>query len=167
MILQALYDYYQRKAQDPESALAPAGFSYEEIAFIFELREDGTLNQIMKADQVGDGKKKKIKPVLVPQRVKRASNISANLLWDNAEYVFGIDTKGKPERVKEQQAAFLAKIQALNLADKDKGIAAVIEFLTHLDQAVLAQNPLWEEIEKTNPNLSFRLQGETALVCQS
>jgi CRISPR-associated protein Csd1 len=81
--------------------------------------------------------------------------------------VLGVDTKGKPERVKEQQAAFLAKIQALNLADKDRGITAVIQFLTQLDKTILAQQPLWEEIEKTNPNLTFRLQGETALACQS
>ncbi|WGZ91077.1 MAG: type I-C CRISPR-associated protein Cas8c/Csd1 [Candidatus Thiocaldithrix dubininis] len=166
MILQALYDYYQRKAQDPESALAPAGFENKELPFILELRADGSLNQIDDT-RSGEGKKRRAKSFLVPQGVKKTSGVAANLLWDNAEYVLGIDTKGKPERVKEQQAAFLAKIQALNLAEKDKGIVAVIEFLTHLDHAVLAQNPLWEEIEKTNPNLTFRLQGETALVCQS
>ena len=166
MILQALYDYYQRKAQDPESALAPAGFENKELPFILELRADGSLNQIDDT-RSGEGKKRRAKSFLVPQGVKKTSGVAANLLWDNAEYVLGIDTKGKPERVKEQQAAFLAKIQALNLVEKDKGIVAVIEFLTHLDHAVLAQNPLWEEIEKTNPNLSFRLQGEIALVCQS
>ena len=166
MILQALYDYYQRKAQDPESALAPAGFENKELPFILELRADGSLNQI-EDTRSGEGKKRRAKSFLVPQGVKKTSGVAANLLWDNAEYVLGIDTKGKPERIKEQQSAFLAKIQALNLAEKDKGIAAVMEFLTHLDHSVLAQNPLWAEIEKTNPNLSFRLQGETALVCQS
>ena len=188
MILQALYDYYQRKAQDPESALAPAGFEQKEIPFILELNTEGYLHQVVDT-RSGEGKKRRAKSFLVPQGVKKTSGIAANLLWDNAEYVLGIDTKGKPERVKEQQAAFLDKIQALNLAEKDKGIAAVLEFLTHLDHAVLAQNPLWAEIEKTNPthldhavlaqnplwaeiektnpNLTFRLQGETALVCQS
>ena len=166
MILQALYDYYQRKAQDPESALAPAGFENKEIPFILELRPDGSLNQIQDT-RSGEGKKRRAKSFLVPQGVKKTSGVAANLLWDNAEYVLGVDTKGKPERVKEQQAAFLARIQALNLAEKDKGIAAVIQFLTQLDQQTLTQQPLWEEIEKTNPNLSFRLQGEIALVCQS
>lgn len=166
MILQALYDYYQRKAQDPESALAPAGFEYKEIPFILELREDGTLNQIEDTRFI-ENKKKRAKSERVPQGVKKTSGVAANLLWDNAEYVLGLDTKGKPERVKEQQAAFLAKIRALNLADTDKGIAAVIQFLESLDLAVIQQNPLWDEIEKTNPNLSFRLQGQTALVCQS
>ena len=31
MILQALCDYYQRKANDPESGIAPEGFEYKEI----------------------------------------------------------------------------------------------------------------------------------------
>lgn len=166
MILQALYDYYQRKAQDPESALAPAGFEYKEIPFILELREDGTLNQIEDTRFI-ENKKKRAKSERVPQGVKKTSGVAANLLWDNAEYVLGLDTKGKPERVKEQQTAFLDKIRVLNLAATDKGIAAVIQFLESLNLAAIQQNPLWDEIEKTNPNLSFRLQGQTALVCQS
>lgn len=166
MILQALYDYYQRKAQDPESALAPAGFEYKEIPFILELREDGSLNQIEDTRLI-ENKKKRAKAERVPQGIKKTSGVAANLLWDNAEYVLGVDTKGKPERVKEQQAAFLEKIRALDLADKDKGINAVIQFLEQLDHSVLAQQPLWEEIIKTNPNLTFRLQGQPYLVCQS
>lgn len=166
MILQALYDYYHRKAQDPDSALASAGFEYKEIPFILELREDGTLNQIEDTRFI-ENKKKRAKSERVPQGVKKTSGVAANLLWDNAEYVLGLDTKGKPERVKEQQVAFLEKIRALNLADTDKGIAAVIHFLESLDLAIIQQNPLWEEIEKTNPNLTFRLQGQAHLVCQS
>lgn len=166
MILQALYDYYHRKAQDPDSALASAGFEYKEIPFILELREDGTLNQIEDTRFI-ENKKKRAKSERVPQGVKKTSGVAANLLWDNAEYVLGLDTKGKPERVKEQQAAFLEKIRALNLADTDKGIAAVIHFLESLDLAIIQQSPLWEEIEKTNPNLTFRLQGQAHLVCQS
>lgn len=166
MILQALYDYYHRKAQDPESALAPAGFEYKEIPFILELREDGTLNQIEDTRYI-ENKKKRAKSERVPQGVKKTSGVAANLLWDNAEYVLGLDTKGKPERVKEQQAAFLEKIRALNLAETDKGIQAVLQFLEVLDLDTFQQHPLWAEIEKTNPNLTFRLQGQTHLVCQS
>lgn len=166
MILQALYDYYHRKAQDSESALAPAGFEYKEIPFILELREDGSLNQIEDKRFI-ENKKKRAKSERVPQGVKKTSGVAANLLWDNAEYVLGLDTKGKSERVKEQQAAFLDKIRALNLADTDKGITAVILFLESLDLAAIQQNPLWDEIEKANPNLSFRLQGQSYLVCQS
>ena len=30
MILHSLYDYYQRKAADPESRIAPEGFEWKE-----------------------------------------------------------------------------------------------------------------------------------------
>ncbi|HRJ94756.1 type I-C CRISPR-associated protein Cas8c/Csd1 [uncultured Thiothrix sp.] len=166
MILQALYDYYQRKSASPESALAPAGFEYKEIPFILEVTADGKLVQI-EDTRSGDGKKKRAKSERVPQGVKKTSGVAANLLWDNAEYVLGIDTKGKPERVKEQQAAFAERVRQLNLAEQDEGIAAVLAFLESLDTEVLQQQPQWEEIATTNPNLSFRLQGQLHLVCQS
>ncbi len=43
MILQALYDYYQRKAVDPDPArrLPAFGFEEKEIPFIIELAADG------------------------------------------------------------------------------------------------------------------------------
>ncbi|EIJ33767.1 type I-C CRISPR-associated protein Cas8c/Csd1 [Thiothrix nivea] len=166
MILQALYDYYQRKSASPDSALAPAGFEYKEIPFILEISADGKLVQI-EDTRTGDGKKKRAKSERVPQGVKKTSGVAANLLWDNAEYVLGVDTKGKPERVKEQQAAFAERIRQLNIADQDEGIAAVLAFLGNPDAEVLQRQPQWEEIAATNPNLTFRLQGQPHLVCQS
>ncbi len=166
MILQALYDYYQRKSASADSALAPAGFEYKEIPFILEITADGKLAQI-EDTRTGDGKKKRAKSERVPQGIKKTSGVAANLLWDNAEYVLGIDTKDKPERVKQQQAAFIERIQQLNIAEQDAGVAAVLAFLEHLDREVLEQQAHWEEIATTNPNLSFRLQGQVHLVCQS
>lgn len=165
MILQALYDYYRRKADNAESALAPAGFEYKEIPFILEITADGKLIQI-EDTRSGDGKKKRARPELVPQSVKKTSGVAANLLWDNAGYVLGVDTKGKPERVKAQQAAFAERIRHAN-ADSDAGITAVLAFLDHLEPDTLAQSPYWEEIVADNPNLTFRLQGQLHLVCQS
>ena len=34
MILQALYEYYQRKAADPVSTIAPRGLEWKEIPFL-------------------------------------------------------------------------------------------------------------------------------------
>ena len=41
MILQALYDYYQRKAADPDSNIAPRGFERKEIPFIIVIDNEG------------------------------------------------------------------------------------------------------------------------------
>ena len=97
MILQALYDYYERKSADPEAYMAPPGFEWKEIPFVIEIDTQGNPVQIEDTRE-GDGKKKRAKPFLVPKGEKKTSGVVANLLWDNAEYVLGVDTKGKPER---------------------------------------------------------------------
>jgi CRISPR-associated protein Csd1 len=168
MILQALSDYYRRKQADPDPArrLPAYGFEEKELPFILEIDGEGRLVQILDT-RSGEGKKKTAQRFLVPKAVKKTSGVAANLLWDTAEYVLGIDTRGKPERVAEQHAEFRACINALpEVAQADAGIAAVRAFLDHLDFDVLAACPAWEEIKSTNPLLSFRLHGDVELVCQ-
>ncbi len=41
MILQALYEYYQRKAANPESKMAPFGLEWKEIPFLIVVDENG------------------------------------------------------------------------------------------------------------------------------
>lgn len=166
MIFQALYEYYQRKLDDPDSTMAPVGFEYKEIPYLLEITSDGSLHQIIDT-RIDSGKKKRAKAERVPQGVKRTSAVVADLLWGNAEYVLGVDTKGKPERIKAQQAAFVERIRALNLAEQDSGVAAVLSFLEKLDHADLEKHAEWEDIKVINPFVSFRLQGQSGLVCQS
>lgn len=168
MILQVLTDYYRRKQAEPDPAnrLPAYGFEEKEIPFILEIDGDGRLVQILDT-RSGEGKKKIAQRFLMPKAVKKTSGVAANLLWDTAEYVLGVDTRGKPERVAEQHAAFRARIDALPEAvQADAGIAAVCAFLDHIDFDTLAACPAWEEINATNPLLSFRLHGDVELVCQ-
>jgi CRISPR-associated protein Csd1 len=94
MILQALHGYYERKMRDPDPArrLPAAGLEEKEIPFILELALDGRLVGI-KDTRTQEGKKKFAKRFLVPQGVKKAAGISANLLWDNPEYVWALTRK--------------------------------------------------------------------------
>ena len=43
MILQALKDYYDRKAADPESGIAPLGWERKEIPYLIVLDRTGRL----------------------------------------------------------------------------------------------------------------------------
>lgn len=166
MILQALHDYYGRKSADPESGLAQPGFEWKEIPFIIEIDARGNPIQIEDTRE-GDGKKKRARSFLVPQGVKKTSGVAANLLWDNAAYVLGVDTKGKPKRVEEQRQAFIAKIESLPIpAKNDTGVQAVLNFLRQASAGTLSQYVEWTEIVETAPNLTFRLQGDVDLVCQ-
>ena len=102
MILQALNDYYRRKCDDadPAQRLPPFGLEQKEIPFLLEITPEGQLIQLTDTRSL-NGKKKVVKPSSVPLGVKKTSGVAANLLWDNPEYVLGVDTKGKPERVIE------------------------------------------------------------------
>lgn len=168
MILQALYDYYQRKcaAADPAERLPAYGFEEKEIPFVLEITADGQLVQLRDTRSV-EGKKKVGRRYLVPQSVKRASGIAANLLWDNLEYVTGIDTRSKPERVVEQHAAFRARINTLPAsAQADPGLQAVQRFLDTFDVDRLALEPTFAEAKEGNALVTFQLHGDDELICQ-
>ena len=164
MILQALHNYYDRKSADPESGLAQPGFEWKEIPFVIELEARGNPIQIEDTRE-GEGKKKRARSFRVPQGVKKTSGVAANLLWDNAAYVLGVDTKGKPKRVEEQRQAFIARIESF-AARNDIGVQAVLNFLRQASPESLSRHVEWEEIAETVPNLTFRLQGDVDLVCQ-
>jgi CRISPR-associated protein Csd1 len=168
MILQALTDYYRRKCDDPDPAqrLPAFGLEQKEIPFILEINAAGELLQLRDTREL-QGKKKVARTYRVPMGVKRASNITANLLWDTLEYVLGVDTKGKPERVAEQHAAFRARMAALpEAARQDAGIQAVLRFLDRVDVPQLERQPAWADALESNAVMSFRLQGDMDLVCQ-
>lgn len=168
MILQALYDYYQRKALDPDPTrrLPAYGLEDKEIPFIIELSADGRPLGIVDTRQI-EGKKKVARRYLVPKGVKRSSGVAANLLWDTAEYVLGVDTRGKPERVAEQYAAFRQRIADLpESARQDAGIQALELFYTSGGAAQLSDDACWPEILEVNPVMTFRLHNDGDLICQ-
>jgi len=168
MILQALTDYYRRKCDDPDPAqrLPMFGLEQKEIPFLLEISADGELRQMRDTREL-QGKKKVAQSFRVPLGVKKTSGVAANLLWDTLEYVLGVDTKGKPERVAEQHAAFRARIAALPIhVREDAGIQAVTRFLERIDPTQLALQPAWADALEINAVLSFRLQGDLDLVCQ-
>lgn len=175
MILQSLHEYYQRK-QD----LPPHGFDLKEIPFVIEVDKTGAPIQI-EDTRVQIGKMKRGKPYLVPQPPKKSVNILSSLLWGNAEYVLGVPdqdkladkkNKGKEAQYKKQlqdrREAFIGAIKALpKEALADEGVCAVLQFIHGANLSDLQRfGEIWDEIRRTNPNISFRLQGDIELVCQ-
>ena len=101
MILQALTEYYRVLAD--RGVLDTPGWSSAKISFALCLSADGTLEQVISLQNraAPGGKKLVVAPQLVPSLpapVKRSSGVSANFLWDNASYLLGMDSKGKPQR---------------------------------------------------------------------
>lgn len=166
MILQALNDYYHRKGATGDG-LPAFGLEQKEIPFLLEITATGELVQLIDTRTPNEKKKKVAQTFKVPQGVKKTSGVAANLLWDNLEYVLGVDTKGKPERVAEQYAAFRKRIHDLpESAQADAGIQAIAQFFAHFDVALMERESAWKEIVETNPVMSFRLHGDVDLICQ-
>ncbi len=163
MILHALQDYYERKADEPDSDIAPFGWERKEIPFIVVLGEDGELVGIEDMRE-GEGRNRKAKSFLVPQGVKKTSGVAANLLWDVAGYVFGLDLKSNPERASQQKEAFLERLA--NELGSIPVVQLVIDFLQNVSHEELERQDCWAEIAKINPNLSFRLHGTSSLICR-
>ena len=166
MILQALKEYYERKAADPDSDIAPGGFEHKEIPFVIVIDEQGKLVQIEDTRrQVG--KQLRAKRFLVPQSEIRAAGIKPYLLWDNAEYILGICAKkdSKPERVAEQHKAFIQRIEEMNL-EADAGITAMLKFMRNDFLAALELSEHTATIKESNPFMAFRLNSDTQLICE-
>ena len=168
MILQELVRYYDRKARDPDAAqrLPSLGLEDKEIPFVIELAPDGRVNQLIDTRSL-DGKKRRARSYLVPQGEKKTSGVKANLLWDSAEYAIGLERARKSKPDASPAAAYRSRIEALPEAVKaDIGVRAVLAALDRADWSVLHAHAAWNDIEETNPVMTFQLAGEQDLVCQ-
>ena len=169
MILQSLNDYYNRKCAhpDPREHLPDFGFEQKEIPFVLEIKPDGSVVQLEDTRTPNDKKKLVGRSYRVPLGVKKTSGVAANLLWDTLEYVTGVDTKGKPDRVLEQHAAFRQRVEALaEDVRADAGVAAVRLFFEALDVETLQNLSAWKDAFDSNAILGFRLHGDLGLVCE-
>lgn len=53
MILQALYEYYQRKAADPGSTIAPHGLEWKEIPYLILIDKKGKFLELQDTTEGG------------------------------------------------------------------------------------------------------------------
>lgn len=170
MILQALYEYYQRKAADPESGIAPLGFEWKEIPFLIVIDRKGRFVTI-EDTRTGEGKRIRGKKFLVPQGVKRAAGVKANLLWDNVEYCLGANPRERDD-IAERFGAFRDQI-LVELPDRktDPLVHALLSFLEREPAAQIESSgrvsEIWAEALETNANITFRLDGhQAATICE-
>jgi CRISPR-associated protein Csd1 len=182
MILQALSEYYQRKTRMPNSDLAPPGFVHKAIPFLVVLAKDGEFAGLDDTRE-GEGRKKVAKTFLVPQTAEGTSGVTANLLWDNPEYLFGkaaqkklaeklakatTDKKREAifQKLAEKHHAFIQEIKKQFPQSDDAGVRAILAFLERGNFAKVFEHPLWAEILESGANLTFRLEGDACPVCE-
>lgn len=169
MIIQALKQYYERKSADSDE-IAPFGWELNAIKYIIVLDKSGTVVGL-ENKQIISGKDKHVTKFIVPQGVKRTSGAKSNLLWDNAEYVLGMDEDGNQADGKKHELFRKELEEKLGDVDDD-GLRAVKKFVALSFDEKLEQLKKCDEIKNllkdgTTVNLSFRLVRNMRLVFES
>ena len=175
MILQALCNYYERKADE----LPQFGFQEKEIPFTIVLDMDGHFIQLEDNRSL---KSKNIRSFRVPKgpgRVGKKAYETAYWLWDHYGYVLEQPKMEKPDTpftpkaiddAKKQHASFKREVDriAQELPD-DRGVQAVQKFLDSEEEIkkVKAHDNWAECLKIKGCNLTFQLANQKELICQS
>lgn len=161
MILQALKEYYDRKVAD--GSLPQEGWIASGIDFLLDLDPDGNLVDIEDMRTI-EGKKKISYSINLPSIGKQSlkhtnSGKDANLLWDNAAFVFGQEKNGD-----DRLQSMIGAIDAWLGDTDDIGVLAVRRFLeqglqdrSHFDYA-LNHAEYGELLKEGNAKMSFRIR---------
>lgn len=160
MILQALVDYYKRSDSLPREGWIRRPVDYELV-----LDTGGNCIAFKALGEIRKGKKvaeERLVTAIGKQAMKHTnSGKDANLLWDNASFVFGAGNKGATKL-----ANFIETLQSWLGELDDPGVKAVHLFCTQLQENPEAANALierfghGEDFEKRDPVLTFQLQGD-------
>ena len=157
MILKALYDYYKRCDNLPVK-----GLEEKEIGYLIVIKDDGSFLRL--ESRMKD--KKQASRFLVLQTVKRSGKkFVPNYLWDNVEYILG-----GPGSSDEKNHTFVKMVSELSeLKPDSKTIAAIKEFYANIkvNVPVVMEDPLWSEMQKSNKNISFLIEGETKIAAEN
>jgi CRISPR-associated protein Csd1 len=189
MILQALYDYYQRK-----EGLAPTGLEWVEIPYIIIIENDGKFIRIEDTRENNIGKE-----FLVVKSKGRTANVVPNIFWDKVEYTLGfgkenLELKKKNSELENspndsERSKLVKDIASLNLkvlknSKKNKAFIELIEFYSekypsnaefhalklfyknYMEEVF--NDPLWNEIaQKPIVNLSFKINGSASIIAEN
>ncbi len=160
MILQALVRCYEKLAA--KGTLARPGWQSAGVSFAIRIDEQGRLHDLIDLRQDVEKGKKTVKVAQsrrVPEQEKRTVGIAPNFLCDNAAYLLGIDSKGKPERAKLCFEASAQRHHAL-LKDVDHPFAqAILAFFDSWKPEEAAAHPLLQPClkELATANLIFQM----------
>ncbi len=178
MILQALYDYAQRKGDE----LPEDGFEIKEFNFLIKIKSDGTFFDLMDIRKEKNGKLRG-KLFTVPKAIARSGAKSYEttfLLWDHYGYVLNEPKKVKKEDEKKkavedaqkQNNTFIASINSLPPpVCNDEGVVAVKKFYQKYQKenySTVKQHEKWDDCAKiAGCNLTFILLGnDEPIVCR-
>lgn len=162
MILQALTEYYNRKASDPDSSIAPEGWEWKEIPFLILITDKGAFQCLVDTRENDNGKQKSKKFLIPRAEIRSGSNSwqKTNILWDHYGYLLGhpkTESLKDIELAKKQLNTFHEKIKYLGqFLSNDSSFIAVINFYRNDQMEKVFHDEKWPECSKiTGCNMSF------------
>lgn len=163
MILQALVRCYD--ALVAKGKVQKPGWSPVKVTWGMELDADGNLIRFLPLASTNEKGKAIPQSMPLPDPVKRSSGIASNFLCDNAGYMLGLDSKGRPERTKGCFDA-CAELHRKMLANVQHPMAlAILRFFEKWNPADAETFPLLQPYLndlKKGGNLIFCLNGKYA-----
>lgn len=167
MILQSLCAYYKQLEESHASELPQYGYELKEIQFIIVIGKNGNFIDIQD-NRYSDGKNKKCKSFFVPLSKKRSgtkSYESCNCLWDNYEYILGVNNNNGQRKLE----SFCKQTELILSETNDEEVEAVVRFLQNKEALnELRHSIKYNDILKTkNCNIAFKLSGKERLICQN
>jgi len=171
MILQALKEYYDRKAEDPESGIAPPGFEKKELQFLIVIDEEGKFINIEDTrEKVGS--RLVGKSFILPRSKGRSGSKSyatTFLLWDHIGYLLGLPADD--EKSGKQHETWLTALEALPAElHADRGVAAILNFYRQNREEGLEKARSSMQIEEClkapQCNMAFNLSGDAPVPCR-
>lgn len=163
MILQALYDYYQRK----QDILPSYGLQIKKIPFVIAILPDGSFHSLMDTREPEEKKKLEAQPFKVPKERERTGSNAwqhPNILWDHFGFLLGHPASNIPkdlEKSRKQLGAFQQLIADLAEAfPDDSDLKAVHAFYQRGQYKLVFTDPNWSGCAKiAGCNLTFKIAG--------
>lgn len=155
MILQTLYEHYQRLLRRGEEGLPLYGYSQEKISHCITLSAEGEVVGVVPLLDTS-GKKPLPRSLSVPQPEKRTVAIAPNFLWDKTSYVLGVSATSK--RADKEHATFKQFHLDCLRDEADEGLRALRRFLQQWTAERFVPPHFTPEMLDTN--LVFRLNSE-------
>jgi len=142
VLLHALTKYYEILSEDADVDIPLRGYSKASVSYVANISLGGELVNIIPI-KILDNKGKKYIPrsLTVPEQGKKTVGIKSNFLCENTGYMFGIDSKGKPERSIQCFDAFKAlHLEILESVDDDEA-RAIVNFINCWNPEKAADHP--------------------------
>ena len=172
MILQSLYELYDRLKDDPDYKIAQPGYSSQKISFKVVLKPDGELFAIQDIRIKDNSKMLPQQQKVIGDNKSSGSGLNPCFLWDNGGYMLGYkpidenisvnEQKKQRERLLQTFQAFKEKHLKLESEINSPYFSAVCRFLESWNPDQAIDYPVLEDVS-TGFGL-FQIIGKTGYI---